>query len=31
MMNREIAWRVFAAEYNASSLDIKGEGEKAPS
>jgi RPA family protein len=28
---REVAWRVFAGEYNGSSLEIKGEGEKAPS
>jgi len=28
---REVAWRVFAAEYNASTLDVSGEGEKSPS
>lgn len=31
MKIREVAWRVFASEYNASTLEIKGEGEKAPS
>jgi RPA family protein len=31
MITREVAWRVFASEYNASSLELKGEGEKAPS
>jgi RPA family protein len=31
MKTREVAWRVFASEYNASTLEIKGEGEKAPS
>lgn len=31
MKVREPAWRVFAAEYNASTLELKGEGEKAPS
>lgn len=31
MMPREVAWRVFAAEFNSSSLEIKGEGEKTPS
>jgi hypothetical protein len=31
MKTREVAWRVFAYEYNASTLEIKGEGEKAPS
>ncbi len=31
MMTREVAWRVFASEYNSSTLEIKGEGEKAPS
>jgi RPA family protein len=30
-MAREVAWRVFAAEFNSSSYEIKGEGEKAPS
>ncbi|HOB38997.1 MAG TPA: glycerol dehydrogenase [Methanomassiliicoccaceae archaeon] len=31
MKAREPAWRVFASEFNASTLGIKGEGEKAPS
>jgi RPA family protein len=31
MKTREVAWRVFASEYNSSTLEIKGEGEKAPS
>ncbi|MCE5295899.1 MAG: glycerol dehydrogenase [Euryarchaeota archaeon] len=31
MITREMAWRVFAAEFNASRLEIKGEGDKAPS
>ncbi|MCX6650147.1 MAG: glycerol dehydrogenase [Methanomassiliicoccales archaeon] len=31
MISREVAWRVFAAEFNSSSYEIKGEGEKAPS
>lgn len=30
-MVREVAWRIFAAEYNSSRLEIKGEGERAPS
>mgnify|MGYP002410533906 FL=1 len=30
-MIREPAWRVFASEFNASTLELKGEGEKAPS
>ncbi|MCX6666870.1 MAG: hypothetical protein NTV74_01315 [Euryarchaeota archaeon] len=30
-MNRETAWRVFAGEYNDSTFEIKGEGEKVPS
>lgn len=30
-MNREAAWRVFAGEYNDSSIEIKGDGEKKPS
>jgi uncharacterized protein len=30
-MRREPAWRVFAAEYNDASLEIKGSGEKVPS
>jgi len=30
-MRREPAWRVFAAEYNDASLEIKGIGEKVPS
>ncbi|MBI0584461.1 MAG: glycerol dehydrogenase [Methanomassiliicoccus sp.] len=31
MKMREVAWRIFALEYNASTMEIKGEGEKAPS
>jgi RPA family protein len=31
MMKREVAWRVFAAEYNSSSMEMKGEEERAPS
>ncbi len=30
-MKREAAWRIFAGEYNDSSVEIKGEGEMAPS
>ena len=30
-MKRETAWRVFASEYNDCSLELKGEGEMAPS
>lgn len=30
-MKRETAWRVFAGEYNDSTAEIKGEGEKVPS
>ena len=30
-MKREGAWRVFAGEYNDSTVEIKGEGEKIPS
>ena len=30
-MRRELAWRVFAGEYNDSTLEIKGVGEKTPS
>jgi len=30
-MKREPAWRIFAAEYNDASLEIKGSGEKVPS
>ena len=30
-MKRETAWRVFASEYNDSTFEIKGEGEKSPS
>jgi len=30
-MNREVAWRVFAGEYNDSNVEIKGEGEMSPS
>jgi len=31
MISREVAWRVFAGEFNASSLEIRGEGEMSPS
>lgn len=31
MIFRETAWRVFASEFNSSSLEIKGEGDRAPS
>jgi len=31
LISREVAWRVFAAEFNSSSYEIKGEGEKTPS
>ena len=31
MTRREVAWRVFAAEFNDSNLEQQGEGEKAPS
>jgi len=30
-MNRETAWRVFAGEYNDSTVEIKGNGEMTPS
>ena len=30
-MKREAAWRVFASEYNDTNVEIKGEGEMAPS
>ena len=30
-MKRETAWRIFAGEYNDSTVEIKGEGEMAPS
>jgi uncharacterized protein len=30
-MRREPAWRIFAAEYNDATLEIKGSGEKVPS
>ncbi|MCK5259218.1 MAG: hypothetical protein KAJ69_06820 [Thermoplasmatales archaeon] len=30
-MKREAAWRVFASEYNDSTVEIKGEGKMAPS
>ena len=30
-MKREPAWRVFAAEYNDATIEIKGTGEKTPS
>jgi len=31
LISREVAWRVFAAEFNSSSLEMKGEGEKTAS
>lgn len=31
MMKRETAWRVFAGEYNDSTLETRGEEERAPS
>ncbi|MDD1773607.1 MAG: glycerol dehydrogenase [Methanomassiliicoccales archaeon] len=31
MITREVAWRVFAAEFNSSSMEMKGEEERAPS
>jgi RPA family protein len=30
-MKREQAWRIFSSEYNDSKIEIKGEGEMAPS
>ena len=30
-MKRETAWKVFAGEYNDSTVELKGEGEKTPS
>jgi RPA family protein len=30
-MKRETAWRIFAGEYNDSTVEIKGEGEMTPS
>ena len=30
-MKREPAWRIFAGEYNDSTVEIKGSGEKTPS
>ena len=30
-MKREPAWRIFASEYNDSTVEIKGSGEKTPS
>ncbi len=30
MITREVAWRVFSAEYNSSNKEFKGEGERAP-
>ena len=29
-MNREVAWRVFASEFNDANIEIKQEGEKTP-
>jgi len=31
MINREVAWRVFASEFNESTLELEGEEERAPS
>lgn len=31
MINREVAWRVFASEFNESTLEIEGSEERAPS
>ncbi len=31
MMNREVAWRIFAREFNDSDLEIEGGEERAPS
>lgn len=31
MAGREVAWRVFAEEFGASSLEVSGSGERAPS
>ncbi|MFW6145104.1 MAG: DNA-binding protein, partial [Candidatus Natronoplasma sp.] len=31
MINREVAWRVFAREFNESDLMLEGEEEKSPS
>jgi RPA family protein len=31
VISRELAWRVFAAEFASTRLEIKGEGDKAPS
>ncbi len=30
-MMREIAWRLFAGEYNDANLEVEGQGERAPS
>ena len=30
-MNREVAWRLFAGEYNDTTLEVPGTGERAPS
>lgn len=30
-MMREVAWRLFAAEYNDATLEVEGTGERAPS
>ena len=29
-MKRETAWRIFAGEFNDSTFEIKGDGEKTP-
>jgi len=31
VISREVAWRAFAGEYNSSTLEFRGEGERAPS
>lgn len=31
MIQREVAWRIFAREFNDSTLEIKGEDERSPS
>ena len=30
-MNREVAWRLFASEYNDANLEAEGGGERPPS
>ena len=29
-MNREVAWRLFAGEYNESNFEVGGGGDRAP-